>query len=123
MKNFLKLLTYFSALLLLWLLVLNSDFASEYRNLILWVSCIPVLSQPSITARPHGADTYIYRLRLFPLFPLQSPFIAIVCFGIYLALWLVYGIVTFRTVPAEAESLRQDVLRARRELAARGIST
>jgi hypothetical protein len=50
----------------------------------------------------------------------QSPALAVVGFGAYLVVWLAYGVVTFRTLPEEAEALHRDITRARAGLRALG---
>jgi len=52
---------------------------------------------------------------------LQAPVIAVFAYAVFLFVWLIYGVITLQTVPEEAESLRQDVVRAKQELARRGV--
>lgn len=52
---------------------------------------------------------------------MQSPLLALLAWGAYLALALVVGVITFRTVPEEAELLQKDIARAKADLARRGI--
>jgi Dolichol-phosphate mannosyltransferase subunit 3 (DPM3) len=47
--------------------------------------------------------------------------LAVLAFGLYLFLWLLLGVASFKTVPEEAESLQLDIQRARLELSQRGI--
>jgi len=46
-------------------------------------------------------------LEAYRFYGLQTPFLLVVLFGIYSILALVYGVITFRTVPEEAVALRQ----------------
>ena len=39
----------------------------------------------------------------------QAPFFLVALFGLYSVIALLYGVVTFRTVPEEAEALKQVV--------------
>ena len=54
---------------------------------------------------------------------MQAPLLAVLAFGLFLLVWLIVGVLQFKTVPEEAELLRQDVIRAKQELASRGILT
>lgn len=60
-------------------------------------------------------------LLLLANFHTQAPVVALLLFGLYLFIWLILGVATFRTVPEEAESLQVDIARAKKELAKRGI--
>lgn len=51
-----------------------------------------------------------------------TPVFLVVLFGIYSILALVYGVITFRTVPEEAVALRQDIATARKDLQGHNIS-
>jgi len=51
---------------------------------------------------------YIHlNLGAYRFYGLQTPFFLVDLFGIYSILALVYGVITFRTVPQEAVALRQ----------------
>lgn len=52
---------------------------------------------------------------------MQAPLLAVVALGLYLLAALAVGVLTFRTVPEEAEQLRKDIVRARQDLVARGF--
>lgn len=51
-----------------------------------------------------------------------TPFFLVLLSGIYSILALVYGVITFRTVPEEAVALRQDIATARNDLQGHNIS-
>ena len=53
---------------------------------------------------------------------MQAPLLAGIAFGAFLLVKLLYGVASFKTVPAEAESLQRDIARARAELAKRGVT-
>lgn len=53
---------------------------------------------------------------------LLAPLAVAALFAAYLAAALLFGVVTFRTVPEEAELLQQDIARAKADLAKRGIT-
>lgn len=52
---------------------------------------------------------------------LLAPVLAVAGLGAYLLLALLLGVLTFRTVPEEADLLKQDIKQAREALAAKGI--
>ncbi|KAI3425890.1 hypothetical protein D9Q98_007863 [Chlorella vulgaris] len=52
---------------------------------------------------------------------LLAPAAAVITFGAYLLIALLYGVATFRTVPEEAVLLQQDIARAKGDLKRRGI--
>ncbi|KDD73034.1 hypothetical protein H632_c2607p0, partial [Helicosporidium sp. ATCC 50920] len=52
----------------------------------------------------------------FHVFVLYSPLLAILAFGVFLLGSLVYGVVTFKSVPEEAESLQQELASRSRRL-------
>ncbi|KAL4436839.1 hypothetical protein ABPG75_003978 [Micractinium tetrahymenae] len=52
---------------------------------------------------------------------LLAPLAAALLLAAYLAITLLVGVVTFRTVPEEAELLQKDIARAKADLAKRGI--
>jgi hypothetical protein len=52
----------------------------------------------------------------------QLPLLAVFAFGLSLLVALVFGVLRFKTVPQEAESLQKDIQRARRALKSKGIS-
>ncbi|KAL3152360.1 hypothetical protein ABBQ32_001421 [Trebouxia sp. C0010 RCD-2024] len=53
---------------------------------------------------------------------LLAPVFLLALFGLYSVTSLVYGVITFRTVPEEATALRQDIADARKDLQAHNIS-
>ncbi|KAL3142467.1 Dolichol-phosphate mannosyltransferase subunit 3 [Trebouxia sp. C0009 RCD-2024] len=53
---------------------------------------------------------------------LLAPVFFLALFGLYSVTSLIYGVVTFRTVPEEATALRQDIADARKDLQAHNIS-
>lgn len=53
---------------------------------------------------------------------LWAPAAAVLLFGASLAVRLIVGVTTFKTVPSEAEALQRDIARAKKELAKRGIT-
>ncbi|KAK9803392.1 hypothetical protein WJX72_004475 [[Myrmecia] bisecta] len=52
---------------------------------------------------------------------LLAPLIALVLFGLYALVKLLYGVATFRTVPEELEALQKDLVAARADLIRRGV--
>jgi hypothetical protein len=70
----------------------------------------------SLPLSPRGNNSFIPAS-----FADQAPVIAVIAFGFYLAIWLVIGVATFRTVPKEAESLQRDIIRAKSDLKKHGI--
>ena len=51
----------------------------------------------------------------------QAPLFCGLLFALYMLVWLLIGIVSFKTVPEEAELLRRDIARAKEDLARRGV--
>jgi hypothetical protein len=110
-------LALFAAILLtLWVIALNCATTSVPYTLTLAVSVYFVdidlawaLAETVASPMPTCAPTS------------QAPALAVVAFGVYLLISLVVGVATFKTVPEEAELLRQDILRAKKDLARRGI--
>lgn len=49
------------------------------------------------------------------------PLLAVVAFGLYALILLVHGVLTFRTVPAEADKLKQDIDEALSFLRRKGV--
>ena len=92
--------------------LLRAPLSPRAHALLLWVRRRRRRRRP--TAPPLGTSSPL------PFHP-QSPLLALVAFGVYLLLWLAVGVVTFRTVPEEAEALRRDIARARRGLAKLGV--
>ncbi|GBF98748.1 hypothetical protein Rsub_11154 [Raphidocelis subcapitata] len=52
---------------------------------------------------------------------LWAPAGAVVLLGAYMLAQLAWGVATFRSCPEEADALREDILRARRDLERRGF--
>lgn len=94
-----------SALLALWASLLKADLPSDQYQLVLYVSDERAASH---TRSPARVPPPPLCRRTHPLtLPPQSPLLAVLAFGLYSALALLYGVLTFRTVPEEAESLKK----------------
>ncbi|WIA31958.1 hypothetical protein OEZ86_002814 [Tetradesmus obliquus] len=53
---------------------------------------------------------------------LLAPLLLLVAFGMYMLLLLVYGALTFRSCPEEAQKLHSDICRARKDLVKQGYA-
>jgi hypothetical protein len=90
---------YLTALLALWAALLAADLDNLHHQLVLFVS--------GRRQTPRRAFVCQFPLDHFCVDQvcLQAPVLAVLAFGAYAAVALLYGVLTFRTVPEEAESL------------------
>lgn len=94
------------------------DAMKRFHRILVTFSAAAIAWGAVLWQVAHGAAAAVPVVRLAALW---APVAVVILLGGYMFLQLLWGVATFRSCPGEADALKKDILRARRDLAARGF--